>query len=164
MEGKGWFAIYGLLAVFAIYLFIVQRGQAGQIASLQQQLSQSQVTPEPSGQPSESPEPATSASPDEPDLSSPAARDAKRKADMATLKGALTAYQKENKTYPNDIASLATKYTEEIPKDPLDPKYSYRYQKTQTGFRLTAVIERKDDADDKRSDGRADRVYTVTEK
>ena len=160
MEGKGWFAIYGLLVLFAIYMFAAQQSQGQQIAALKAQVVQLKQAPGAAPSPSAAPEESLAPSPD---LSSPAARDAQRKADLATIRAALLQYQRDNKTYPVSLTSLVPRYHSVLPKDPLDPRYTYRYTKTTTGYKLTCVLEVKNDPDDVRSDGRADGVYTIAQ-
>lgn len=164
MEGKGWFVIYGLLVFFAFYLFLAQQQQNGKIKDLRQEvasLKQQLTTPTPPAA-----ESGESASPEAtPDLSTPQARDKQRKSDLAATAGALNEYQRDNGSFPTERKILVSKYLKTLPEDPLSPKYSYRYRKTDSGFVLTCVLETKNDPDDvKGTDTKRDQVYTVTEK
>ena len=161
MEGKGWFVIYGLLLFFMIYLFLAQRQLAGEVRQLQASMfKEAEVSPEAS--PLAELEPVPSSSPS-PDLSSPASRDKKRKDDLHILKTALFSYHDEKKSYPGELKELQGDDLAVIPADPLSPKYRYRYTKTNKGFLLTAYLESKNDPDDKKSDGKADQIYSLSE-
>lgn len=163
MEGKGWFIIYGVLALVVVYLFIAQQSLNANVKQLQadvQQLKGAGVeTPEVES--SESPSPEAS---EGPDLSSATGRDEKRKADMIALNAALGQYKSQKGSYPNTLQQLVPDFLTDLPKDPLSPKYQYRYTKTPSGFRLTCYIEQTDYPDDKNSDGKSDHILTITEK
>lgn len=162
MEGKGWFVIYGILALVAIYLFIAQQSLAGKVNQLQADVVQlrnvapAQPTPEATASESPAPQPSSN-------LSSALGRDQKRADDLSAIAGALNKYYQEKKSYPNSLQQLVPTYLPSLPKDPLSPKYDYRYVKTPTGFRLTAYLETSDYPDD-REDGKQDHILTVTEK
>lgn len=161
MEGKGWFIIYGILALLVIYLFVAQQSQAGRIKQLQADVAQLRgvgQTSAPPATPAASPEPSSS-----PDLSNALGRDQRREQDLGTISAALNKYQAEKKSYPDSWSQLSPTYLDSIPKDPLSPKYSYRYLKTQTGYKLTAYLETSNYPDDRR-DGKADHILTFTEK
>ena len=161
MEGKGWFVIYGILALIVIYLFVAQQSLSGQVNQLQadiaqlRNVSQEAPVPEPSSSESAAPE-------ESPDLSNALSRDQKREQDLAALSEALQKYQAAKKSYPNSLQQLVPDYLSSLPTDPLSPKYSYRYVKTPTGYRLTAFLETSDYPDD-RADGKQDHILTVTE-
>lgn len=161
MEGKGWFVIYGILALFAVYLFVAQQSLAGKVNQLQADVAQlrnsAQEPPAPEPSASESPGPIES-----PNLSNALGRDQKRAEDLDTIVAALQKYRDEKKSYPNTLQQLVPTYLASLPNDPLSPKYSYRYVKTQNGFRLTAYLETSDYPDD-REDGKQDHILTVTE-
>lgn len=160
MEGKGWFVIYGILALLVIGMGIRQLTLGSEVNTLKKQvaaLSRQQPSPEPSA----SAPPELSAAPT-PDLSTPAARDAVRKADLKATAEGLKKYKADKGSYPISRDPLAPDYLATVPADPLTPKYSYRYAKTATGFRLTAYLETKNDPDDAK-DGKRDQTFTVTE-
>lgn len=163
MEGKGWFIIYGVLALIVVYLFIAQQSLNANVKQLQADVSQLKSTSveTPSAESSESPSPEASAGPD---LSTAAGRDAKRKADLVAINAALKEFQSDRSSYPQTLQELVPDFLTEIPKDPLSPKFNYRYQRTASGFRLTFYVEDPDNPDDKQSDGKQDRIFTVTEK
>lgn len=164
MEGKGWFVIYGILALLAMYLFIAQQSQAGQIKQLRADVAQlsntQQSTPTSEVVTSDSPSPDPESSPN---LSNALGRDQKRQADLVTIQAALSKYYAEKKSYPNSLQQLVPQYLASLPKDPLSPKYSYRYVKTPSGYKLTAYLETSDYPDD-RADGKQDHTLTFTEK
>ncbi len=163
MEGKGWFVIYGVLALLVIYLFIAQQSQAGRIRQLQAdvaQLSNASQGSTPSAAPTTSPSPAASSSPN---LSNALGRDQRREQDLMTITAALNKYNAEKKSYPDSLSQLVPAYLDSLPKDPLSPKYAYRYVKTPTGYKLTAYLETSDYPDD-RKDGKPDHILTFTEK
>lgn len=168
MEGKGWFIIYGLLLLFTGFLMFSQVHLSGKVDQLQREVVA--LKTQPSAQVvSASPTPRSlqSVQPEESpevDTSTPQARDEKRKTDLADIKTALAEFKAAKKRYPADLKELAPKYLDPVPTDPLSPKYSYRYKRTDAGFRLTAVLEATSDPDDVKSDGKKDQIYTVTEK
>jgi type II secretory pathway pseudopilin PulG len=160
MEGKGWFVIYGILALLVIYLFIAQQFQSGRIKQLQADVAQlSNAAPSPTTSPATASPEATQS----PNVSNALGRDDQRKADLATIAAALNKFKAAKGYYPNSLQQLVPDYLDSLPKDPLSPKYSYRYVKTPTGFRVTAHLETSDYPDD-RTDGKADHILTVTEK
>lgn len=160
MEGKGWFVIYGLLFLVVLFLLFSQLSANAEIDRLKAEVAALRQSPPPAAAP-DIPAPEPSASPD---LSTAANRDARRKADLASIKEALVKYQEEKKSYPASLQELTTQFLEAIPEDPLMPKYSYRYSKAGAGFRLTAFLETKGDPDDLVGDPRKDQIYTLTEK
>lgn len=163
MEGKGWFIIYGVLALLVIYLFIAQQSQAGRIKQLQAdvaQLGNANQTSAPPVTPAASASPEASSSPD---LSNALGRDQRRAQDLRTISAALNKYYTEKKSYPDSLSQLVPTYLDSLPKDPLSPKYLYRYVKTSTGYKLTAYLETSDYPDD-RKDGKQDHILTFTEK
>lgn len=158
MEGKGWFVIYGVLLILLVTSFVMIAGMNSRLTALERKAEASPVAQAP--QPEETPEPSGTPGPD---LSSPEARDNVRKADLKSTKDALTKYRQERGTYPKELKELVDQFLPVVPADPLAPKYTYRYQKTATGFRITCYLENPNDPDDTR-DGKRDRTYTVTEK
>ena len=159
MEGKGWFIIYGVLFILIITQWVMVAGLNSRLKALETKgVASTTVTPEPNAQ--ASPQATASAGPD---LSTPEARDAQRKKDLAEIKTALMEYRNEKKSFPKEMNELSPDFLEIIPADPLAPKYTYRYVRTGAGFRLTAVMENPNDADDGK-DGKKDKIYTVTEK
>ena len=163
MEGKGWFIIYGVLALVTVYLFIAQQSLNGNVKQLQADVAQlrtGQQTTEPVAEESPSAEPNPV---ETPDLSTAAGRDAKRKTDLKTINEALTKFYAEKNVFPKSLQELVPTYLAEALRDPLSPKYSYRYVKSGDGFRLTAYIEEDGDAEDRSSDGKADHIYLITE-
>lgn len=162
MEGKGWFVIYGLLLFCMFYLFLAQRELGNRLEGLESQLNQDSVAAEPTPEESVALDPILKTSPS-PDLTSPETRDKKRKDDLHIIKTNLFKYQDEKKRYPTELSELQGIGLDIIPSDPLSPKYRYRYRKTDKGFLLTCYLENKEDADDKKSDGKADQVYTLSE-
>lgn len=161
MEGKGWFIIYGILALITIYLFIAQQSLAGKVNQLQADMAQlrnaPQEQPSPETAASDSPEPLES-----PNLSNALGRDQKRAADLGEISVALQKFYDEKRSYPNSLQQLIPDYLSSLPTDPLSPKYNYRYVKTPTGYRLTGYLETSDYPDD-RADGKQDHILTVTE-
>jgi type II secretory pathway pseudopilin PulG len=161
MEGKGWFVIYGILALIIIYLFIAQQSLGGKVNQLQADVAALR-----NAQQAPAPEPSSSSSPgaeQSPNLSNAAGRDQQREDDLRTINEALKKYYDQKKQYPNSLQQLVPNYLASLPKDPLSPKYSYRYVKTPTGYSLTAYLETSDYPDD-RADGKQDHILTFTEK
>ncbi len=117
----------------------------------------SQTEPAPEPEASDSPAPEGS-----PNLSNALGRDQKREDDLGAIAAALQKFYDEKHYYPNSLQQLVPNYLDSLPSDPLEPKYSYRYVKTPTGFRLTAYLETSDYPDD-RADGKQDHILTVTE-
>ncbi len=164
MTGRGWLVIYGLLLMLVVFLFISQLSVNSDLDRLNKQVAalQTALQEQPTPQAAASLEPSPTASPS-PDLSTPAARDAKRKADLAQIQTALAAYFKDKKTYPTELKELTPQFIAVLPTDPLSPKYTYRYKKTTSGFELTCYIESSNDPDDPK-DGKKDNAYLVTQK
>ncbi len=162
MIGKGWLVIYVFLLFICLYLALAQHKQAAALNEVRAQLQELKAG-SPSTEPAPSASDASSPAPSE-NASTAASRDEQRKDDMRNILTALQAYGKEKKQYPTDLNQLIPKNLEALPKDPLDPKYTYRYRRdTQTSFTLTAVWEEKNDATDK-GDGKADGFYVLTQK
>ena len=80
---------------------------------------------------------------------------------MGEIRQALVKYQQANQQYPNSLNELVTEFLPAVPTDPLAPKFTYRYAKIGSGYRLTAALESPSDADDA-ADGKKDRIYTLT--
>lgn len=164
MEGKGWFIVYGVLALVVIYLFIAQQSLNANVRQLQADVSQLKaptVTDEPQPEQTESPAPeATGAA----DLTTAEGRDAQRRADLVAINAALREYQADRGSYPDTLQALVPDFLTDVPKDPLSPKFNYRYQKTSSGFRLTFYVEDPNNPEDQKSDGKQDRIFTVTER
>lgn len=154
MEGKGWVVTTGILAIVAIFLTISNLQLAGKVKDLERTPS-----PTPSAQPSEEPTETPSAEPT-PDLSTPAKRDAVRKAELAEIEQALIEYKDAKGQYPSTLNELVPDYLDALPTDPLAPKYVYRYQKIGAGYRVTCYLETKNDPDDAK-DGKRDQIYVV---
>lgn len=168
MEGKGWFIIYGVLLLLVIGLWFAQVSEGARVKQLQTDIAalKSQQGTQPTETQTPEPDVSSSSSPTAqptPDLSTAANRDKERKANLETISGALDAFHQEKHAYPKALTELAPKYIPKVPTDPLAPKYSYRYQRTTFGFRLTSILETKNDPDDAK-DGKRDQIYTVTEK
>lgn len=69
------------------------------------------------------------------------ARDYQRRADVDSLKTALDAYFKANRTLPTDLASLAPKYITTIPHDPVTGAgYNYVQIKRKT-YTISTILE-----------------------
>lgn len=158
MEGKGWFVIYGLLLLLVIVLVVWNFSLSGRITKLESAASGPvpAESAEPEVETSDSPEPSPT-----PDLSTPANRDAVRKAALGEIRQALVKYQQANQKYPNTLQELVSEFLPAVPTDPLAPKFAYRYAKVGTGYRLTAALESPSDADDA-ADGKKDKIYTLT--
>lgn len=157
MEGKGWFVIYGVLLLAVIGLVVWNVSLGNRIAALEQAgpTPAASETPAPESTESSEPEPT-------PDLSTPEKRDAVRKASLAETREALEKFQDEKGTYPTTREELVPDFLEAVPADPLTPKYTFRYARTNTGFQLTAALESKTDPDDAK-DGKKDQVYTLNQ-
>ncbi len=164
MQGRGWFIIYGVLLLMVIGLLIGELSLSGQLSAARRDIAELKKGTSPAP---ESPAPDPSASPaptnGEPDLSTPAGRDAKRKADLAKIHDALTAFKSDTKAYPKALAELTPKYLPERPADPA-PGKTYRYAKVGAGFRLTSVLESNDPEDVSPVDPKKDRIYVLTER
>lgn len=163
MTGKGWFVVYGLLLLVMIYLGVTQFTLGKQVAALQRDVTRLKASPSPKPKPIESPSQAPAAAQDG---GSADTRDAIRKADLASLRAAALAFRRDHKAAPPDLKQLAPKYLSELPADPLDPKYTYRYGKNgaQT-FVLTGVLETPNDPEDALDkDHKKDGIYTLTDK
>lgn len=156
IEGKGWVLVSGVLMIVTLFLAISNIQQSNKVKELEARLASPAPTTEPIPEATESPSGDPS-----PDVSTPEKRDAVRKAELGQIKVALTEYQKAKGQYPASLNMLVPDYLEAVPTDPLAPKYTYRYQKIGNGFRLTAFMENKADADDGR-DGKKDQIYVVT--
>ena len=156
MEGKGWFVVYGALFILIGTIFVMVSGMNSRLNKLESAQVSPLTTVSPTGTgESDSPEPT-------PDLSTPEKRDAARKAALIETAKALHAYQSAKGSYPNSRDELVSDYLSAVPVDPLSPKFTYRYAKVGSGFRLTAFLESKNDVDDAK-DGKKDQVYTVTQ-
>ncbi|MEX2043484.1 MAG: hypothetical protein WD926_01160 [Patescibacteria group bacterium] len=162
MTGRGWLIIYGILLLTVLYLFISISGLRGDVNDLKADVSELQQgaaevsTPEPSATPSAAAAP-------ENDLSTAAGRDAQRKQDLAEIAEALTAYREAGGTFPPGLNELTPEYLDALPADPSAPRFNYRYRRNAEGFVLTSVLEQTGDPDDAKGDGKADKVFTITE-
>lgn len=169
MEGKGWFVIYGVLFILVIYLFFALQKTNGQVKALTAAVirlqtngtgSSTDIAPSPSPAVELSPTPSSEPQPT-PDLTTSEGRDQQRKRDLSDIKEALEKYRTERGSYPNSLQSLVPAFISTLPVDPSKGKYTYRYSKNGDGYKLTAVLENKQDADDA-ADGKKDGIYTLT--
>jgi len=89
-------------------------------------------------------------------------RDAKRKADLAQLRTAVEQYAVDNNgKFPiantdsrnSNFMKDASKYLNNIPKDPLAPKYYYKYESDGKTYKLTCVLENANDTSGKKVGG-----------
>lgn len=164
MDGKGWFIIYGVLALVVVYLFIAQQSLSANVRQLQADIAQLKApggTEPPIAEESETPLPEGTSTPD---LTTAEGRDAKRRADLVAITAALRQYESQNGSFPTNLQTLVPDLMAELPKDPLSPQYNYRYVKTASGFRLTFFVEDPNNPEDQKSDGKQDRIFTVTER
>lgn len=166
MEGKGWFVVYGILLLAVVYLIFSVASISGKVNELQADVAglkdQSATVEEVAPQPT----PRASAAPSVPpnDLTTPAGRDAQRKQDLKTVTEAITAFREATGAYPAGLNELTPAYLERVPKDPSSPQFDYRYRRTDAGFVLTSVLEQGGDPDDVTGDGKADKIFTITER
>lgn len=162
MTGRGWLIIYGVLLLTVLYLFISISGLKGDVSDLKVDVSELQqgaaevATAEPTASP-------PAAAVPENDLSTAAGRDAQRKQDLGRIAEALAAYREARGAFPAGLNELTTEYLDRLPADPGAPRFNYRYRRSDGGFVLTSVLEQEDDPDDARGDGKADKVFTLTE-
>lgn len=68
-------------------------------------------------------------------------RDNQRVANINTIASALSTYYADNHSYPTALSGIPAAYLAALPKDPLDPTYTYQYSLTASGFTLTACLE-----------------------
>jgi hypothetical protein len=162
MTGRGWLIIYGLLILLLLYLFFSVSGLKGDVKDLKANVAELQqnsakvavASQQPLASPSVTPTPASN-------TSTAAGRDIQRKADLAKIAAALQAYKQSRGSFPAGLNELTPDYLDALPADPLSPRYNYRYKRIGAGFRLTCALELVGDPDDAKTDGQADKVYTV---
>lgn len=88
-------------------------------------------------------------------------RDARRKADLKQIQAALEQYSVDNKgvflTTPDDskdgkfLSFLEPTYMSKVPIDPSHPNLYYKYESDGKTYKLTCVLENKDDPEGKKS-------------
>ena len=80
------------------------------------------------------------------------ARDSERKTELEEIRSALEVYRVDNGDYPDTTtgetlaSELESDYMAEIPLDPLDSTYSYRYESDGMTYNLCAYLEAEDPA------------------
>lgn len=105
------------------------------------------------------------------------ARDATRKADLASIKDALTAYKAKVGKYPvattavklNNTSNAVAKkliptYIVTFPKDPKDPTYTYTYKSNSTGTTFTLSCKLENTADPEGTLVSGSYLYNLTDK
>ena len=162
MEGKGWVLIYAVLLLIVLYLFVSVSGLKGDVNDLKADISELQQGAADVTTPAPAATPATDEGPEN-DLATAAGRDAQRKQDLGKIAEALLAFKETKGSFPAGLNELTPEYLDELPADPSSPRFNYRYKRTPQGFQVTSVLEQAGDPDDAAGDGKADKVFTVTE-